>query len=142
VSSVRLPLFAVAVILASPACFSQKAEFVQSFVGTWSLSLRGATCHETIEFLADGTAHVVSGSEDSVSGYAMAKLPKPDGSYVWFDWILKNNGRPDCLGHLTSVGDKAINYLLPIPSGGYKLCSTADGHGCIGTMSRTAAGSS
>jgi hypothetical protein len=141
-SSVRLPLFVAVVILASPVCLSQQPAFVQSFVGTWTLSLTGATCRETIEFFADGTAHVVSGSEDSISGYAIAEIPKPAGSYVWFDWILKNNGKPDCLGNLTPVGDRAINYLLPIPSGGYMLCSTADGHGCIGVMSRTAAGNS
>jgi hypothetical protein len=139
-SSLRLLLHGAALILVSAVCFSQPRATVQSFVGTWTLSLRGTTCRETIEFLADGTAHVVSGSEDSISGYAIAEVPKRTGSYVWFDWILKNNGRPDCLGNLTPVGDKAINYLLPNPSGGYMLCSTADGQECIGVMSRTAAG--
>jgi hypothetical protein len=138
-TSVRLLLVGAIMILASTVCISQPSVPRNPFVGTWTLSLTGITCRETIEFRADGTAHTVSAGEDSLSRYAMVEIPKHDGSYVWFDTVLKNNGKPDCLGNSAPVSDKAINYLLPTSSGGFMLCSKWNGEGCVGVMSRTAA---
>jgi hypothetical protein len=135
-SSLRVTLICAVMIAASQVCFSQPPASRESFLGTWTLSLDGTTCRETIEFRADGTAHVLSGSEVSLSQYAIVEIPKREGSYVLFDTILENNAKPDCLGHLTPIGDKAIVYLLPNLAGGYRFCLGSNGEACIGVLSR------
>ena len=134
--SVRLVLISVISFALAPPGRCQPSAVEQLFVGNWTLSLTNAKCTESIEFRVDGTAHVVSGSEDSISGYAIAEIPQRPGDYAWFDWMLKNNGQPDCRGNLIPVGDKAVIYMLPFPTGGYELCRRADRADCIGVMRR------
>lgn len=132
----RSLLLGAATMFVPLSCLAEPPGSSNAMVGTWILAVPETGCRETWEFRADGTTHNQSGSEESTSKYEFAELPDVGGSFVLTDTIVRTNGKPDCSGSLTPVGDRAVLYLLPITTGGYMLCVTMSGSACIGSMFR------
>ena len=80
-------------------------------MGSWRFDVPNTRCHEVYRFRADGTSVVTSGAEIAESVYEVAQKPSSKGFYVWTDTIVKDNGKEDCSGQVTSVGRKVTNYI-------------------------------
>jgi hypothetical protein len=133
-ASFRYSLLGAALLIAPLLRAAESAASSTALVGTWTLTVAENGCRETWEFRSDGTTVNHSGSEESTSRYEIEEVPNSGGSLRLTDTITTSNGKPDCLGNSTPVGDRAVSYLLPIPSGGFMLCSTLDGSACAGYM--------
>jgi len=108
-------------------------------VGTWkiTLTLPGGSCDEVYRIRADGTTLVTSAEEISESEYEISDTPSAKGFYKLTDTITKDNGKKDCLGEITPVGQVATNYILFHPSGQmFLLCSEERLASCIGPFVR------
>jgi hypothetical protein len=114
----RFFALAATVCFAAMVCSARPPAPGHPIVGTWRLSVPGTKCQETWRFRADGTAHNVSGSEESTSEYEISDEPNARGYYVLSDTIIEINGQPDCQGGITPVGDHATVYLMPTIEGG------------------------
>lgn len=105
-------------------------------LGTWQLRLPGVSeCVETYEILPDGTTHTKSAEEETVSEYEISAVPNEKGYYVFVDTVKKSNGKPDCSGRVTPVGEPVTLYLAPL-RGGYLVCFDPALQRCLGPMMR------
>ena len=107
-------------------------------VGTWHMSAPKMACEETWQFFPDGTSRNVSGSEESTSTYEIIDWPNLSGYYVLTDTVRETNGKPDCSGQRTPAGDRVVLYLIPIASGGFKICHIDSSVSCFGKITRAA----
>jgi len=138
-ASLRSFLLIGALLSAATVSSARPPDVGHPIIGKWTLTTTDSACTESWEFRPDGTTHNVSGSEESTSTYEISELANPVGGYTLIDTITKTNGKPDCTGNRSPVGDRVELYLLPITTGGFMVCPTLDGAACIGSMFRDVA---
>jgi len=106
-------------------------------VGAWKIELPELSCYEMLNLRANGTKRTMSGKEISESIFQMSAYPSRRGFYKWVDKIIKNNGKPDCTGDITPIGDIAVSYIYLHPDGTrFLLCAAENLNECIGPYVR------
>ena len=106
-------------------------------IGVWRIDLPEVDCYEQYSLNANGTKRSVSRGEITESVFRLSIKPNRNGFYTWTDQIVKSNGKRDCLGEVTPVGDTATNYILLHPDGNqFLLCTEQDLNTCIGPYVR------
>ena len=80
-------------------------------LGTWTFDLPDGTCSETYRFRSDGSTIVTSADEVAESTYTVAATPSKNGFYKWVDKIIKDNGKKDCSGQITTPGKTITNFI-------------------------------
>ncbi len=136
-------LVAASIFLAITPALGKPIAPDHPFVGTWkiTLPLSGGTCDEIYHIRPDGTRLVTSGEEEAESEYEISDGPSEKGFYKWVDTITKDNGKKDCLGGITPVGDVATNYIVFHPSGDmFLLCIEESLDRCVGPFVRQKGG--
>lgn len=83
-------------------------------IGVWRIDVDG--CTETYDFLPDGTRHVTSGMEIAESVYTISDIPLESGFYKIQDKIIKDNGKPDCLGKASDMTGHSIELFVQFSS--------------------------
>ena len=128
-----LPLLAASAALHAQEIQATPLAPRHPLVGVWRLDIPGTTCHEIYDIRADGTMDVTSGSQAASSVFEMSATPSAKGFYKWADRIVKDNGKPDCMGSVMEVGHMATNYILLDPSKRqFMLCAQEDRSRCVG----------
>lgn len=108
-------------------------------VATWRIELNDGRCFEEYEVRADGTKLSRSAEERNESEHSITVVPSPKGYYKWTDRITKNNGKPDCSGGFTKLGNVAVNYVRLHPSGQkILLCEAEELKSCYAEFFRKA----
>ncbi|MBS0319074.1 MAG: hypothetical protein JSR18_00910 [Proteobacteria bacterium] len=106
-------------------------------VGVWNFALPDGDCVETYVIRADGTTAVVSGEERSESAYEISAQPSARGFYRWSDRVTRNNGKADCGGGHTPVGQQTTLYVRMAPdASAMLLCAQENFRQCIGPLVR------
>jgi hypothetical protein len=107
------------------------------FIGTWVITLPENSCHEIYRVRHDGTTVVTSADEVSESEYTVSDKPSAKGFYKWSERVTRDNGKPDCSGHITKVGHESTNFIYFHPSvDTFFLCPREDTRYCIGPFVR------
>ena len=130
-----LPLVAaIAVARAEPPRPTAKDHPI---VGRWTITIPEVSCSETYTFRPDGTSLVTSGEEVAESVFEISAKPRPSGFYKWTDRLVKDNGKKDCTGEVTQVGQVVTNFVRFHPSGAaFILCAKESLDQCIGPFMR------
>ena len=106
-------------------------------LGSWKLKVPETNCFETYTLRADGTMQVSSGAQKSESVFQIDEKPNSKGFYKWVDKLVKDNGKPDCMGFLMEVGDVSTNYIALHETGKLLLmCDQDEIETCIGPLVR------
>jgi hypothetical protein len=106
-------------------------------IGAWRFDVPGTECHEVYTLRADGTTTVTSGEEVSESEFELDALPSAKGYYKWVDKIVKDNGKPDCMGSVMQVGHTATNFILLHPvRKEFLMCEKEEFATCFGPFKR------
>jgi hypothetical protein len=112
-------------------------------LGTWSLEVPGTECEETYFMRQDGTSVVTSGEELGQSAYEIADAPSDKGFYKTTDRITQDNGKLDCVGKVSKIGDQVVLYIRFHPSGQMMImCRDESLQDCIGPFYRVGGESS
>jgi hypothetical protein len=138
-----MTLVAASIFFAITPCLGQSVAPDHPFVGTWkiTLSLSNGTCDEIYSVRVDGTTLVTSAEEVGESEYKISEGPSEKGFYRWIDTVTKSNGKKDCLGQITPVGDVATNYIVFHPSGDmFLICIEESLDRCVGPFVRQKGG--
>jgi hypothetical protein len=107
------------------------------FLGTWAFVVPGTNCQETYYIRPNGTTLVTSGDEVIESVYEVDDEAGAKGFFKFTDQVVKGNGRKDCSGEVTPVGQKTTNYLRFNPSGDVLImCRDESMNACFGPMRR------
>lgn len=127
---------------ATALCYAAPPAPGHPIIGTWRFYISGFNCTETLDFRPDGTAHDFSGAEETFSRYTVSDQLTERGYYVLVETVTQTNGKPDCTGNRTPVGDVAVGYLVPKSGGRFMLCLDQALAECFGPMVRAARPSS
>jgi hypothetical protein len=104
-------------------------------VGTWRLDFEDRGCHEMYTIHEDGTTLVTSAEEIAESEGTFSDQPSSAGFYRWQDKVVKDNGKPDCMGQVTQVGSEVTSYIrLNRAEDKFVLCRKEDLDECIGPL--------
>jgi len=130
-------LCATATLLAAPAAPAASPYADHPLVGSWRFEVPNTGCHEVYRFRADGTSVVTSGAEIAESVYVVAPKASSKGFYAWTDTIVKDNGKEDCSGQVTSVGRKITNYIrFDRAAQRFVVCREQSLDACFGPLRR------
>jgi hypothetical protein len=106
-------------------------------IGRWTISLPDGSCDETYTFRPDGTTLVTSGEEIAESVFEISAQPSSTGFYKWTDKLVKDNGKKDCSGEVTAIGNTVTNYVQFNRSGDvFIMCAKESLDQCIGPFRR------
>jgi hypothetical protein len=101
----------------------------------WSLAGKAAEagqCREEWRFSADGILTVVSVEEIVTKTYRLKDDPN-DSMMLLATTRLTTNGKPDCMGAVSSeVGQTGEVYLQFLNDGSFFTCGSTDGLSCYG----------
>ena len=136
--------FAVVLIVTlafSPKIAADPLRAGHPLVGTWKVNLRDFACSEVYRIRADGTSLVTSADEIAELELAISDQPSAKGYYKWVDRIVKDNGKKDCAGAITPVGQTNTIYIRLHSSGDmFLMCEAEDINTCMGPFVRVAGG--
>ncbi len=106
-------------------------------LGIWQLTLPDGSCSEIYRFRGDGTSLVTSNEEVSESEFNIPAEPSAKGFYRLDDKIVKDNGKRDCSGSVTKIGQKVTHFVHFHPSGSlFLMCMAESLDACIGPFRR------
>lgn len=106
-------------------------------VGSWRIDVPGTRCHEIYNIQQDGGVRVTSGAQKAESEFEISPQPSAKGFYKWVDKIVKDNGKPDCMGLIMEVGHVATNYIrLDTTGTKFLMCEIEEINSCIGPFVR------
>lgn len=130
------PILALTLLVACSAAGAQSADKPQ-LSGTWQYRPRGTSCTEQYFFRSDGTVMVTSGREVSESTYQLADQAVGAGFFKFDTQVTQTNGKGDCRGNPTPVGQQSSTYLRFQANGDrLVLCREANLAACMGPLIR------
>lgn len=108
-----------------------------SLTGTWQYQPRGTSCAEQYYFRSDGTVMVTSGKEVTESTYILSEKQMGAGFYPFEMQVMHTNGKSDCKGNQTPVGQRTSTYVR-FQSQGERLilCRDTNLAACMGPLIR------
>jgi hypothetical protein len=102
-------------------------------VGTWRLTFAESGCFEIYDVHADGTTRVTSAEEVAETEFQIATELTGNGFYKWVDKLVKDNGKPDCMGAISKVGTVTTNFVRMHRNGRqFIMCRQEDLDTCFG----------
>jgi hypothetical protein len=135
---VRPPLaLALALAVLASAAQAARPRADHPLLGMWEVKLPDGRCTETYQFKPDGSSLVTSAAEVAESEYAITEQPDDEGFYAMHDKLVRDNGKPDCLGEVMAPGHEVDRFILFHPSGKlFLMCEQAALDSCIGPFRR------
>jgi hypothetical protein len=110
-------------------------------LGVWKLSFPDGSCEEVYRISANGRILITSAEEVGESTFTVTDQPLKSGFYKWVDKVIKTNGKPDCSGEITPVGDVATLYVVFEPSGNrFLMCAQERMESCFAPLVRVTEG--
>jgi hypothetical protein len=129
---------------ASLAAGSAQAEGIRAdhpLLGVWKLSFPDGSCEEIYRVGANGKTLVTSAEEVAESSFTISDQPLESGFYKWVDKVIKTNGKPDCSGEITPLGDVATLYVVFEPSANrFLMCAQERMESCFAPLVRVTEG--
>lgn len=130
-------LLAIAPVASAQAAPPQPTSKEHPIIGRWMITLPDGSCSETYTFRPDGTTLVTSGEEVAETVFEISARPTASGFYKMTDKLVKDNGKKDCSGAVTEVGQTATNYVQFNRSGDiFIMCADESLNTCIGPFRR------
>lgn len=135
--SLFLVLAIATATLAAHAAPPQPTPKGHPIIGRWIITLPDGSCSETYTFRPDGTTLVTSGEEIAETVFEISPKPTASGFYKLTDKLVKDNGKKDCSGAITEIGQTVTNYVQFHQSGDlFIMCADESLNTCIGPFKR------
>lgn len=106
-------------------------------IGTWVFHIPDIECVETYSYRSNGTTLTTSAEEVSEGEYTISDEPGPGGFYKYADTVVKDNGKKDCSGEITKVGEKSSFFIRFLQGGEeFIMCKAESLDACFGPFIR------
>jgi len=102
---------AVLMLTTTPAVFAGEIPPDHPILGTWQYTV-SESCFETYEFRPDGIDHTISRDEIGDDRYEVSTAPDDRGFYKLTDIVMTSNGKKDCNGQTSPIGDVTSGYAM------------------------------
>src|SRR5262245_37165694 len=97
-------VFPAALLLAGGTAHADPLRADHPLIGSWKMEIPKPKCTETYRIRKDGTALITSADEIAETTFTISDKPSAKGFYKWVDRVVKDNGKKDCSGATTQVG--------------------------------------
>ena len=126
-----------AVLLAGSASAAAPVRADHPIVGTWRFVVPDGGCQEVYRMRADGTALITSAAEVAETEFNIDDQPDKNGFYKTADKIVKDNGKLDCTGQISEVGQSVASFIVFHQSNNmFLMCLQASMEACLGPFIR------
>jgi hypothetical protein len=121
-----------------PPASAAIAQAPHPLLGTWSWTLPGKQCSETLQYRADGRRLGTSGEEVTQGDYQVPAQPTSTGFYALTETVTNSNGKRDCSGDLHADGDESVIRFIQFSpkQDQFIVCKTASLKACFGPLKR------
>lgn len=125
---------------APPKTAAPAAPAQHPLTASWSWTLPGKQCTESLQYRASGTSTGASGAEETQSRYEVSPLPSVPGFYRIAETVTESNGKPDCAGDVHEVtGEPVIRFIQFSPKRDLLIvCKAESLKECFGPLKRMA----
>lgn len=115
------------------------AAALHPLTGSWTWTLPGRQCGETLKYRADGTRSGSSGEEVSKALYEVSAMPSLLGFYRLIETTTESNGKRDCSGDLHEAsGEPVIRFIQFNPKHDqFIVCREEELKACFGPLKRS-----
>jgi hypothetical protein len=109
-------------------------------LGSWTWTLPGKACTESLHYRADGMRQGSSGEETTQSRYDIAPVPSLLGFYQLTETVTESSGKPDCAGDLhEATGEPVVRFIQFSPKKDQLIvCREESLKACFGPLRRAA----
>lgn len=123
---------------AGPAPSKPLAATSHPIAASWSWSLPGKSCTESLTYGADGMRSGASGEERTQASYAVSPQPGITGFYRLTEVITQSNAKGDCAGDLHEVSGEPLTRFIQFSPDRNKLlvCREDSLKACFGPLLR------
>lgn len=130
-------LLATVILVVAPCCHAASLSPDHPIVGTWRIMAPGTTCVETHTFRENGTKTSQSADEIQKSEFAISPKPSAAGYYKLTDTVVASNGKPDCSGFSSPVGE-TVSVFVRFERGldVFSFCYAETQDKCVGPFRR------
>lgn len=136
----KLFLATAILLVLSSDCAAAPLSKNHPIIGIWQVNVPGTTCSETYTFRANGTQTAKSAEEVGESKFMISPTPSAAGYYKLTDTVVKSNGKLDCSGSSTPVGDTVTVYIRFEQSANmFSFCFKEAQDKCVGPFKRISA---
>jgi len=80
--------------------------------GTWTWTLPGKACTETVEYRTGGKRQGTSGEEVTTSEFQITATPSLLGFYRLIETVAQSNGKPDCAGDVHDASGNSVTLFI------------------------------
>ncbi|MDP3709225.1 MAG: hypothetical protein Q8R56_14260 [Polaromonas sp.] len=128
------PLPSAPTVVTPPAAAAQ-----HPLAGSWSWTLPGKSCVETLYYRANGTRRSTSGEEVTQSRYEVSPVPSLLGFYRLVETVTQSNGKRDCSGDLHEASGEPVTRFIQFSPQQDQLivCKEESLQACFGPLKRT-----
>lgn len=125
---------------AAPQNAAPEALAQHPLTASWSWTLPGKQCTESLQYRASGSSTSVSGAEQTQSRYEISPMPSLLGFYRIAETVTESNGQPDCAGDVHEVtNEPVIRFVQFSPKRDQLIvCRTESLKECFGPLKRMA----
>ena len=105
---------------------------------SWSWTLPGKQCTETLHYLANGTRTSTSGEEVAQSRYQVSPVPSLLGFYKVTETVTETNGKADCAGDVHEASGAPVTRFIQFSPKKDQLivCKEESLKACFGPLKR------
>lgn len=106
--------------------------------GSWTWTLPGKTCTETLNYQSNGARQGSSGEEVTQSRYEVSPMPSLLGFYRLTETVTEGNGKKDCAGDLhEATGEPITRFIQFSPKKDQLIvCREESLKACFGPLKR------
>jgi len=106
--------------------------------GTWSWTLPGKACNETLQYRPNRSRLATSGEEVTDADYDVTPSPGATGFYRLKETITQSNGKRDCYGDLHDSSDESVTRFLQFSprQDQFIVCKAETLEACFGPLRR------
>ena len=107
-------------------------------IASWSWTLPGKKCTETLRYFANGVNSTTSGEEVAKSRYEVTPVPSLLGFYKVLEIVTETNGKADCAGDVHEVSGEPVTRFIQLSPKKDQLivCKEESLKACFGPLKR------
>ncbi len=111
---------------------------IHPLTGTWSWTLPGKACNETLQYRPNGSRLATSGEEVTDADYQVTPLPGAAGFYRLTETVTQTNGKRDCYGDLHESSDEPVTRFIQFSprQDQFIVCKAETLEACFGPLRR------
>ncbi len=109
-----------------------------ALTGTWTWTLPGKACSETLQYRPNGDRLATSGEQVTNGDYEVTRAPSAAGFHRLTETVTQTNGKRDCYGDLQGSNEESATRFIQFSPAQdqFIVCKAESLQACFGPLRR------